>query len=325
LRADLYIAAEGFQHESFLPQQVVDEAPRLPSVAAVSVYRSIQLQIGDKPAELIAARLAAQSRDGFDLVAQLEKPWQKFVQGEVIISEPLAYRMAVRPGEPLLISTPQGEREFRVAAIFRDYASEHGRLFIDLEWYRQYWPDPRVNTLALFSSSADGRALQVIASDHFDTRFRLVYTDAKAIYKESMAVFDRTFRITEVLRVLSIMVAFIGILSALMAVQLERRKEFAILRALGLTRFQVSLLIMIESSMLGLLAALFAIPVGLALAWVLTDAVQVRAFGWTMPFLVSAPPLLWTIFIGVSAALLASLYPAWQASRGDPAPHMRED
>ena len=78
-------------------------------------------------------------------------------------------------------------------------------------------------------------------------------------------------------------------------------------------------------SVLGLLAALFSIPTGLALAWVLTDAIQLRAFGWTMPFLVSASPLLWTLFIGVSAAWLASLYPAWQASRSDPAPHMRED
>jgi putative ABC transport system permease protein len=82
---------------------------------------------------------------------------------------------------------------------------------------------------------------------------------------------------------------------------------------------------MIESSILGLLAALFAIPTGLALAWVLTDAIQLRAFGWTMPFLVSASPLLWALFIGVSAAWLASLYPAWQASRSDPAPQMRED
>ena len=212
-----------------------------------------------------------------------------------------------------------------LAAIFRDYASEHGRFFIDLQHYRQHWSDPQIDTLALFSPTSDGRALQQAASERFDADYRLHYTNAREIYKESMAVFDRTFRITEVLRLLSILVAFIGILSALMAVQLERRKEFAILRALGMTRLQVSLLVMIESSILGLLAALFAIPTGLALAWVLTDAIQLRAFGWTMPFLVSASPLLWTLFIGVSAAWLASLYPAWQASRSDPAPQMRED
>ncbi len=136
---------------------------------------------------------------------------------------------------------------------------------------------------------------------------------------------DRTFRITEVLRILSILVAFIGILSALMAVQLERRKEFAVLRAIGLTRSQVSLLIMLESAILGVLAALVSIPTGMAMAWVLTDAIQLRAFGWTMPFIVNSGPLAFTLLLGLLAALLASLYPAWQASRGHPAPQLRED
>ena len=140
-----------------------------------------------------------------------------------------------------------------------------------------------------------------------------------------MAVFDRTFRITEVLRYLSLMVAVIGVFSALMAVQLDRRKEYAVLRALGLTRGQIARLIALESALLGLLAALLAIPTGLAMAWVLTDAIQLRAFGWSMPFEIPARPLLATLALGVAAALLASLYPAWRAGWQDPAPQLRED
>jgi putative ABC transport system permease protein len=326
LSADLYIAAEEFQQDAVLPQAVVLQAPRLNGVADFSLYRDSTVQLGQHRSRMVAARLAGQSQAGFDLVAQLDAdPWQRYQQGEVMISEPLAYRLQLKPGEQLLVPTPQGDRAFRIAAVFRDYATEHGRFFIDLQHYRKLWSDPQVDTLALFSSSGDGHALQQAASERFDTDYQLQYTDARAIYDESMAVFDRTFRITEVLRILSVMVAFIGILSALMAVQLERRKEFAILRALGLTRIQVSSLIMIESSILGLLAALFAVPTGLALAWVLTDAIQLRAFGWTMPFLLTAEPLFWTLLIGVSAAWLASLYPAWQASHSNPASQMRED
>jgi len=209
--------------------------------------------------------------------------------------------------------------------VFRDFASEHGRVFLDLAHYRRQWLDTQVNTIALFSSTGDTGALQEAVNIRFSDDFELSFTAAREIYRESMAVFDRTFRITEVLRLLSVAVAFVGILSALMAVQLERRKEFAVLRALGLTRGQVSLLIMIESAVLGLLAALLAVPAGLAMAWVLTDAIQYRAFGWTMPFLMNATPLGWTLLLGVAAALLAGLYPAWQASRHDPAPQLRED
>jgi putative ABC transport system permease protein len=191
--------------------------------------------------------------------------------------------------------------------------------------YRRLWADPLLNSLALFSADGDRQALHDAAVEALSGGQDLVFTAAREIYTESMAVFDRTFRITEVLRYLSLLVAVIGVFSALMAVQLERRKEFAVLRALGLTPGQIARLITTESALLGLLAALLAVPTGLAMAWVLTDAIQLRAFGWSMPFRVPAGPLWLTLLLGASAAVLASLYPAWRSGWHDPAPQLRED
>ena len=326
LTGDLYVATEGFEDGSYLPARVVSQAPSLESVKDHSLYRNRKLVIGDRNSYLVAARLAGAAREGFNLVETSdEDPWLVFDQGGVLISEPLSNRLDIGAGEDILLPAANGDRPFRVAAVFRDYATEHGRVFIDRMNYIQNWGDDRVNTMALFSAGVDVNALKQRISERFGEEGALIYTDARAIYDESMAVFNRTFRITEVLRILSVLVAFVGILSALMAVQLERRKEFAVLRALGLTRGQVSLLIIIESAILGLLAALLALPTGLAMAWVLTDAIQLRAFGWTMPFLVDSSPLVLTVLVGLGAAILASLYPAWQASRGDPAPQLRED
>ena len=326
LTGDLYIAAEGFEEGAVLPRAVAVEAPLLDSVSDYSLYRDRRLVIGQRQSRLIAARLAEQSRLGFELVAVSgQAPWKLYDQGGILISEPLAHRMGMQPGERLLLPTPAGEKPFIVAAIFRDYASEHGRVFINRETYLDVWQDPEINTLALFSSDGEILDLRQRAGEQLGQHGALIFTDARAIYDESMAVFNRTFRITEVLRILSILVAFIGILTALMAVQLERRKEFAVLRALGLTRGQISGLIMAESVMLGLIAAILAIPTGLIMAWVLTDAIQLRAFGWTMPFRIDPDPLVLTLFLGLVAALMASLYPAWQASRSDPAPQLRED
>jgi putative ABC transport system permease protein len=138
-------------------------------------------------------------------------------------------------------------------------------------------------------------------------------------------VFDRTFRITGVLRQLALLVAVIGVFSALMAIQLERRREFAVLRALGTTRAQLGLLVVLESALLGLFAGLLALPTGAVMAWVLTDAVQLRAFGWSMPFQVPPLPLLLTLVSGLGAAVVAGLYPAWRAGWRDPAPMLRDD
>jgi putative ABC transport system permease protein len=120
-------------------------------------------------------------------------------------------------------------------------------------------------------------------------------------------------------------VAFIGVLSALMALQLERGKEYAVLRALGLTRGQIAGLIGAESLLMGLLAVAVAIPTGLLMAWVLIESVQRRAFGWTMPFSVDGGLLLQTLLTGLLAAGLAAIYPAWRSARRDPAPQLRED
>ena len=232
--------------------------------------------------------------------------------------------LGLAPGDTLELPTADGSLVVTVAATFRDYASEHGRIFMDERLYEQLWPGQPLNTLALFARDGDvaamRRAVSELASEH-----AIVITSAGAILRESMAVFDRTFRITEVLRILSLIVAFIGVLSALMALQLERGKEYAVLRALGLTRGQIAGLISGESLLMGLLAALVALPVGILMAWVLIESVQRRAFGWTMPFSVDIGLLTQTVLVGLLAAGLAALYPAWRSAHADPAPQLRED
>ncbi len=326
LSADLYVAAAGFEDGATLPAEVTAQVPQIAEVLAYSSYRKRVLNADGRRTILISARLADQSRRGFKFVdtGGLD-PWAAFDRGELLISEPLADRLRLAPGDPLPLPTDSGVQDFQVAAVFRDFASEHGRIFIRQHDYRRHWQDPRVNTLALFGSGIESGELMNVVQEHLSGRRDLVFTAAREIYDESMAVFERTFRITEVLRWLSVLVAFIGVMSALMALQLERRKEYAILRALGLTRAQVARLIATESMVLGLLAALLAIPTGLTMAWILTSEIQLRAFGWSMPFLVTASPLVWALLTGVLAAALAAVYPAWQSAAHDPAPQLREE
>jgi putative ABC transport system permease protein len=324
LRADLYVAAEGFDQGAPLEPAVVDDVARLQTVATLSRYRDRSLPIDGRRVEVIGAHMAPPSRQGFVFLSGAASLWKEFDAGAVLVSEPLAYHLGLKPGASLRLPTPEGPLAVRVAAIFRDYASEHGRIFVDEAVYRKAWPDQQVNTLALFARDADVEAMRRELSE-LATRHAIVITPAGAILQESMAVFDRTFRITEVLRVVSLIVAFIGVLSALMALQLERGKEYAVLRALGLTRGQIAGLISGETLLMGLLAACVAIPTGVLMAWVLIMSVQRRAFGWTMPFSVDGFLLLQTLLVGLLAAGLAAIYPAWRSAHRDPAPQLRED
>jgi putative ABC transport system permease protein len=120
-----------------------------------------------------------------------------------------------------------------------------------------------------------------------------------------------------------VIIAFIGILGALMAIQLERHREFAVLRATGLTTKELRRLLLIEGGLMGLAAGVLAIPLGIAISWLLIFVINRRSFGWSMEFVVEPGYLISALLLGLLAGLAASLYPAWYMSRTSPAAALR--
>ena len=142
---------------------------------------------------------------------------------------------------------------------------------------------------------------------------------------EVLAVFDRAFAITTALQVLAILVAFIGVLSSVMALQLERARDAATLRALGLTGGQLAALSSLQSGLIGLVAGLLSWPAGLSLAAILIYVINRRSFGWSIEPHVD--PLVFARALGLAllAALLAGAWPAWRLGRGPIAAALREE
>jgi putative ABC transport system permease protein len=143
----------------------------------------------------------------------------------------------------------------------------------------------------------------------------LQVTPNRALRAHALRVFDRTFAVTEALRLLAVAVAFIGVCSALMALQVERTRELATLVAIGLTPGQLRKLTLLESGLMGLLAGVLSLPTGLLLAVILTDVINVRSFGWTMRLVSSPSVFAQALLSSVLGALLASLYPLRRLER----------
>ncbi len=141
----------------------------------------------------------------------------------------------------------------------------------------------------------------------------------------SIQVFDRTFAITNVLRLLATIVAFVGVLSALTALQLERARELAVLRANGLTPRQVWQLVTAETGLMGFCSGLFALPLGIGMALALTLVINRRSFGWSLEISIDPAVLIYGLSLAVAAALLAGLYPAFKMSHTSPALALREE
>ena len=132
-------------------------------------------------------------------------------------------------------------------------------------------------------------------------------------------------------------VAFLGIASAQLAAVLERRREFAVLAALGMRSGRLVHVMLMEGIVLGLLGALVGLTLGGGAAYyVHTEGIDFgRLYGqgdWTMSNVLIDPvffgdfgvwliPLAFVLALG--ATLLSSLYPAWYAVRTDPAHALR--
>jgi putative ABC transport system permease protein len=128
-----------------------------------------------------------------------------------------------------------------------------------------------------------------------------------------------------VLRLLAVGVAFIGVLSALLALQLERSREQATLRALGVTPGQLTGLVSLECGLMGLTAGLLALPLGWLMGQLLIHVVNERSFGWSMQSLLPPGVLGEAVILATVAALLAGLYPAWRLASLPPADALRQE
>lgn len=237
--------------------------------------------------------------------------------GAVLASEPLANRLGLPArGATITLYTDRGEHSFPVAGIYRDYSNSQGTVMMALDLYRQYWDDPAVTAaLAVLAPGVETDAFVRDLRGRLAGIQGLLVRPNRELRDDALAVFDRAFAITGALQLLAALVAFIGVLSALLSLQLERAREFGVLRAVGLTVRQFRGLVLLETGLMGLTAGLLALPTGLALALVLIFIINRRSFGWTMQLFADPAVFAQALALAIIAALLAGVYPAIRMGR----------
>jgi putative ABC transport system permease protein len=223
------------------------------------------------------------------------------------------------------LQTDQGYQTFPVAGIYYDYTSDQGTVLMSDNIYHRYWQDREISSMGVFlAPGANADRVSAALRAALTGTGLLVQANA-AVRQEALAIFDRTFAITAALRVLAVVVAFIGVVSALMALQLERRRELATLQALGLPPASMWALSLLETGLMGLMAGVLSLPTGLFLAWALIAVVNLRSFGWTIRLMASPYVFVQALLVGVAAALLAAIYPGLQARRESIAEGLRQE
>jgi putative ABC transport system permease protein len=322
LQGDVYISVPGFnatRSSAAIDPLAVAQIRDWPGVLRVDTLRSVTADSQIGPVNLAATENPSLGAERIfaSLSGSPAQVWPAMQSGGVIISEPLANRLGMnRAGGNLRLFSPSGWQDYPIIGIFYDYASSEGTVIMALDLYQRQWQDDELSALALrlapnASASEVTRALQ----DQLVGQQQLLIRPNQDLRQDVMEVFDRTFAITVALRLLATVVAFIGVLNALLLLQLEKQREVGILRALGLTGRQLWKLVMVETGLMGLAAGLLAVPTGYTLALILIFIINRRSFGWTLQLSIGPEPFIQALAVALFAALLAGIYPALKMSR----------
>ncbi len=330
MRADIYVAAPGpgvGRPERRIEPAVLKALLAAPGIADHSASRSVVVGSSRGDIALDALHLAPGSYAGIELTAGDPRTvWSSYRHGALLLSESLAWRLRLRPGQRLSLLTASGPRAFPIAGIYHEYGSGVGSAMMSLRVYRQLWRDDSITAVGLYLRRGVEAAREIprLEAAAGGRQALLIRSNAQ-IRAMSLEIFDRTFLITRVLYWLAAAIAAVGLVSALLAWELDRTRELSVLRALGLTPRGAAALVEAQTVFMGGAALLAAVPAGLVIAVVLTKVVDRRAFGWHIQMHLHAAQFLNALALALAAALLAGLYPAWRAAAGPIAAEMREE
>ncbi len=333
LQADIFISAPALgpnRSNAVLEPSLLAELRSFPAIAGYSTSREVEaaatLPDGTEATVQLAAvlqDLAGEDRRYRESIGDTDDTWTAVEAGGVVVNETTANRFELRLGDSLRLLTDAGERSFPIVGVTYDFDVQP-TLLMDDGNYRRYWNDDALSAVALFvEPGVDVDETVNELRRAFAGRAELLISSNRGVRRNALEVFDRTFAITVALRLLATLVAFVGILSTLMSLQLERAREIGVLRASGMTRRQLWGVTLLETGLLGTSAGLVAMPTGFILALILIYIINLRSFGWTLTMQLQVGEFAQAFLVALTAALLAGLYPAWRMSRTDPAEALR--
>ncbi|MGI9238756.1 MAG: ABC transporter permease [Woeseiaceae bacterium] len=324
LQADVYVGAQ----RGSMDPALIGAIGGLDGVETLSTQRRAWAEDENGRTQLRVLEMPPASYAGTEILdAEPAAIWPVWESTDtVLVSEPYSYQYGVSAGDAIVLPTDHGSREFLVAATFQSYDVNASGVMMSRATYARHYDDDTIDSLGLYLANGVRADTIIEQIEAISNDWQELYTASNAgLRQESMRIFDRTFVITDVLYWLTLGVAFIGILSAMLALQLERARETATLRALGMTPTQVGSMITAQTGAIGLISGLAAVPLGIIMAWVLIKVINRRAFGWQIDMSIAPNILLMSVAFAVAAALLAGVYPAYRAGRSQPAIAMREE
>ena len=314
LAADIYLNASDSEQAIAIRAWLRDR----PEVEAILPGGRADAQISGAPVEVLGIVDHATYRDRWPLLQSSADVWRRLRPGDAgLISEQLARRMKLGLGDHLDVPTPDGSWTLEVVGIYADYGNPRGQITVNFAALTRRFPDIPLTRLGLRVAPGQIPELISLLQDKFGLDDRNV-VDQATLKAESTRIFNRTFAVTTALNAFTLGVAGVALLTSLLTLSNSRLPQLAPLWAVGITRRRLAAIELLKTMSVALITTLLALPLGLLVAWCLIAVVNVKAFGWRLPFDVFPLQLLQLLGVAMAAALCAALLPVIKLARMQP-------
>jgi putative ABC transport system permease protein len=328
LPADVYLRAASAGDTAFLAPDEQGTIASIPGIARIAFLRvqNVSLDPSRPPVSLLARDLPQEDPgSALPLVGDAYVP-RNGDPPPAWISEALADFTDLKPGAHIDVPMAGTARTFIVAGVWRDYARQQGAIVIARPTYVAMTGDRNATDVAVWLAP---RTSVAQFRERLDAALpqaaRISLATPGEIRALSLRIFDRTFAVTYALLAVAIVIGLTGLSSSFGALVLARRREFGMLRHLGMTRRQVAAMLATEGLAVSAIGLAIGLVLGFAMSLILVHVVNRQSFHWGME--IHMP---WTSLGGLTAVLLVAavattVASARQAMSGDVVRAVRED
>jgi putative ABC transport system permease protein len=314
LPADVYVRPGPGADTAFLAPAEQERIAQASGVERVEFARTQSVLLDPaRPRVTLIARTQDDPAGRLPLVGEAVVPGP----GEpppVWVSEAIVDLYGFAPGQRVTLPLAGVPTDFTVAGVWRDYVRQQGALLIDRARYIDATGDRDASEAAVWLAPGTSVAEFVGAVEGaLGASDRVAIATAGEIRELSLRAFDRTFAVTYALEAAAVVIGLAGLASSFGALALARRREFGMLRHLGMTRRQVGAMLATEGLAVSGIGLVAGLTLGFAISLILIHVVNRQSFHWSMDLSVPWAGLALFALALLALALVTTLVAAREA------------